>query len=64
MLRDVSSDDDLASLAALSNAVTPDDPISLDEMRWADRTYPGTLRLLVEIDGRAAGAATVGRIYV
>ena len=30
----------------------------------ATRTYPGSARFLAELDGRAVGAATVGRIYV
>lgn len=63
-IRPAASDEDLAAFAALTNAVTPDDPTSVDEMRWADRTYPGTLRLLAEVDGRVVGAASVGRMYV
>ena len=42
----------------------PDDPTSLEEMRWSDATYPGATRFLAELDGRAVGAATVGRIYM
>jgi mycothiol synthase len=55
---------DLAAIAAVVNAATPDDPASVEEMRWADATYPGTDRFLVEEEGRAVGAATVGRIYM
>lgn len=58
------SDDDLATIARLVNAATPEDPTSVDEMRWSDATYPGALRLLAEVDGRAVGTATVGRIYM
>ena len=53
-----SSEADLATLAALVDALTPDDPTSLEEMRWTDATYPGTARFLAEVDGRAVGAAT------
>lgn len=63
-IRAATSDADLADLATLVNAVTPDDPTSLEEMRWADATYPGNARFLAMEDGRAVGAATVGRIYV
>lgn len=57
-------DDDLGTITRIVNAVTPDDPTSIDEMRWADATYPGTRHLLAELDGRAVGVATVGRIYM
>ena len=63
-IREVSSDADLATLAALVDATTPDDPTSVSEMRWADETYPGNRRFLAEVDGRAVGCATVGRIYI
>jgi GNAT superfamily N-acetyltransferase len=33
-------------------------------MQWSDATYPGTVRLIGELDGRPVAAATVGRIYV
>ena len=57
-------DDDLETIARIVNAVTPDDPTSIDEMRWADATYPGTVRFLAELGGRPVGVATVGRIYM
>ena len=63
-IRAVTADEDLERLADLVNATSPEDPTSLEEMRWSDRTYPGSTRLLAERDGRAVGAATVGRIYV
>lgn len=58
------ADEELATIARIVNAVTPDDPASIDEMRWADATYPGTVRFLAEIDERPIGVATVGRIYM
>jgi GNAT superfamily N-acetyltransferase len=63
-IRPVTSDDDRQALADLVNAVTPEDPTSLDDMAWSDATYPGTTRLLAERDGCPVGAATAGRIYV
>ncbi len=54
---------DLAAIDDIVNVARPDDPTSVDEMRWSDATYPGSRRLLAEEDGRAVGAATVGRIY-
>lgn len=63
-VRTVTSDHDLETLAAIQAAVTPDDPTSLEEMRWSDEAYPGGTRLLAEADDVAVGAATVGRIYV
>ncbi|MEP6639814.1 MAG: GNAT family N-acetyltransferase [Chloroflexota bacterium] len=59
------SDDDLATIAALLNTVTPERGADPAAMRWASETYPGGARLLAEApDGRAVGMATVGRIYV
>jgi mycothiol synthase len=55
---------DLVAIARIVNLVTPDDPTSVDEMRWADATYPGTVRFLAEDGGKPVGVATVGRIYV
>ncbi len=63
-IRPVTADGDLERLVGVVNATTPDDPTTLDEIHWSDATYPGTTRLLAEIDGRPVGAATVGRIYV
>lgn len=62
--REAVSEADVAALAALVNDVTPDDPTSLEEIRWSDATYPGTIRWLAEEDGRLVGVGTVGRIYV
>ena len=55
---------DLEIVAAVVNATTPDDPTSVEEMRWSDATYPGIVRFIAEDSGRAVGAATVGRIYM
>ena len=63
-IRAVADDPDLERLAAIVNTTTPEDPTTLDEIHWSDATYPGSTRLLAEIDGRALGAAIVGRIYM
>jgi GNAT superfamily N-acetyltransferase len=55
---------DFAALVAVMTEVTPDEPTSLEELRWSDATYPGTGRFLAEQDGNAVAAATVGRIYM
>jgi len=55
---------DITAVVALVTEVSPDDPTSLEEIRWSDATYPGTGRFLAELDGRVVGAATVGRIYM
>jgi mycothiol synthase len=58
------ADEDLEAIEAIVNAVSPDDPTSVEDMRWSDRTYPGGARFLATLDGRAVGAASVGRIYM
>jgi GNAT superfamily N-acetyltransferase len=64
-IREAGRDDaELGTIAGVVNAVTPEDPDSIDEMRWADATYPGTVRFLAELDGRPVGVGTVGRIYM
>jgi GNAT superfamily N-acetyltransferase len=64
-LRIAAHDDaDLEAVARTVGEVRPHDPTSAEELRWEDRTYPGTVRFLAEVDGRVVGAATVGRIYV
>lgn len=54
----------LAAYVAIVNAVTPDSPTSLEDIHWADRTYPAGARFLALLDGRPVGTATTGRIYV
>ena len=57
-------DADLATITAIVNAVMPEWPTSIDQLRWSDQTYPGTVRLIAELAGRPVGAATVGRIFM
>ena len=56
-------DADLASIAAVVNEVMPEDPTSVEELRWQDANFPGT-RFVAEADGRVVGMATTGRIYM
>lgn len=60
------SDDvaDLEAIAGIVNRTTPDNPTSVDDMRWSDETFPGTARYLAEEAGRPVGAATAGRIFM
>jgi mycothiol synthase len=55
---------DLATIVAIANSASPEWPTSVAELRWSDETYPGTVRLIAALDGRAVGVATVGRIYM
>jgi GNAT superfamily N-acetyltransferase len=58
------ADPDYEAIAAVTNAVAPEDPTSIDSMRWADATYPGGARWIAQTDGRVVGVATAGRIYM
>ena len=64
VIRAVTDDADLEVLAGIVNATSPEDPTTLDEIHWGDATYPGSTHFLAEVDGRAVGGATVGRIYM
>ena len=46
------------------NAVTPESPTSIAEIRWSDDLYPGGTRFIGALDGRTVAAASVGRIYM
>jgi GNAT superfamily N-acetyltransferase len=61
---DPQDDRTLVAYVAIVNAVTPDSPTSIEDIRWAARTYPGGARFLARLDGRPVGTATTGRIYV
>ncbi len=57
-------DDAVAAYVTIVNAVTPDSPTSVEDIRWAERTYPGGARFLAFLGGQPVGAATTGRIYM
>lgn len=64
-IRPAGDDDaDFGAIVAIVNVAHPEEATSIEELRWADATYPGTFRFLAESAGRPVGAATVGRIYV
>lgn len=63
-VRPATSDDDLAHIARIVNQVSPENPISVEEMRWSDRTYPGGRRFVAWLDGEAVGAGGAGRVYM
>ncbi|HEY4190876.1 MAG TPA: GNAT family N-acetyltransferase [Candidatus Limnocylindrales bacterium] len=54
----------LRSFVDITSAVTPESPMSLEEVAWSDDLYPGSVRFLASLDGRTVGAASVGRIYM
>jgi mycothiol synthase len=57
-------DADLGTIARIVNETSPEDSTSIDELRWADATYPGGVRFLADVGGRPVAVATVGRIYM
>ena len=62
-IRPATSDEDLAHIARIVSTVTPDIPISVEEMRWLERTYPGGRRFLAWRDGVPVGSGGAGRAY-
>ncbi len=54
---------DLESIVRITAEVSPHHPASVAEMRWAERTYPGVVRLLAAVDGADVGTALTGRIF-
>jgi GNAT superfamily N-acetyltransferase len=66
-IRRVHIDDDagLAAYVRIRNGVMPDNTDSVDQVRWANATYPGQGACFLAEDGSGApvGAATTGRIW-
>lgn len=62
-IRQVELEDDLETVARIITTVRPDEGVTVDQMRWADRTYPGGARFVGLLDGEPAGAAGIGRVY-
>jgi GNAT superfamily N-acetyltransferase len=62
-IKPATSDEDLGQLARIVMTVTPGAPISVEEMRWQDRTYPGGRRFVAWLGGAAVGAGGAGRAY-
>jgi GNAT superfamily N-acetyltransferase len=63
-IRRASTDAELATIAGLVTDAVPGEPITPDELRWADATYPGGARFIATVDGADVGAASTGPIYV
>jgi mycothiol synthase len=54
-------DAEMTRFAAVVNEVTPENPTSLEELRWQNTNYAGE-RFIAEIAGETVGAGTVGQI--
>lgn len=63
-VRPAQGDDDLALVARIVGTVLPESGVSVEEMHWSDRTYPGGARFIGLLDGQPVGAGGVGRVYV
>ena len=62
IVRSATSDDaELTRFAEVVTEVTPENPTSLEELRWQDANYLGE-RFIAEVAGEAVGVATVGQI--
>lgn len=62
-VRTATSDEDFGHVASIVSRVSPDAPISIEEIRWAEQAYPGGRRFLAWLDGRPVGAGGAGRAY-
>ena len=61
-VRPATSDESvLTRFAEVVNEVTPENPTSLEELRWQDANYQGE-RFIAELEGKTVGVATVGQI--
>jgi GNAT superfamily N-acetyltransferase len=63
-VRPATSDDDLADVARIVTTVSPDNPTTVDDMKWTDEHYPGGRRFVAWLDGQPVGAGGAGRMYV
>ena len=62
-IRPATTDDELAHIARIAAIVWPASPMSVEEMRWQERTYPGGRRFIAWLDGTPVGAGGAGRAY-
>lgn len=62
-VRTATSDEDFGHVARIVSEVSPDAPLSVKEMRWAEQAYPGGRRFLARLDGEPVGAGGAGRAY-
>ena len=63
-VRPATSDEDLAHIARISQVVSPDNPVNVEEMKWSDAKYPGGQRFLAWLDGAPIGSGGAGRVYM
>lgn len=63
-VRPATSDEELAHVARIVSTVTPENPMSVAEMRWQEEKYPGGRRFIAWLHGDVVGAGGVGRMYV
>ncbi len=63
-IRPAATDEELATLARIVSAVQPDNPTSVEDMRYHDASYPGGRRFVAWLDGRAVGGGGAGRVYM
>ena len=56
----------ISAYVRIRNASQPDNPDSVEHLRWEHATYPGEMVLLLaeDTDGTPVGAASIGRIYM
>jgi GNAT superfamily N-acetyltransferase len=57
------TNEDLGHIARIAAIVWPASPISVEEMRWQEQTYPGGRRFIAWLDGTPVGAGGTGRAY-
>lgn len=62
-VRPATTDADLAHVARIVTTVSPDNPTSVEDMRWQDAQYPGGQRFLAWLHDVAVGAGGAGRAY-
>lgn len=62
-IRPATTDEELAAIAGIAAVVRPESPLTVEEMRWQERTYPGGRRFVAWLDGAAVGAGGAGRAY-
>jgi GNAT superfamily N-acetyltransferase len=63
-VRPATTDEDLAHVARIVTAVSPDNPTTVEDMRWSDEHYPGGRRFVAWLHGIPVGAGGAGRMYV
>lgn len=63
-IREAITDDDLGHIARIVGIVSPDNPVSVEDMRWSEQQYPGGRRFVAYLGGVPVGAGGAGRVYM